>query len=80
MPRERSYIIEKHSGGIIEFFSGLNAATGIPEWSCDIGKAQLWESRLHAEAQALLLSRNGDYGAMPIPVLTAVLREALCSN
>lgn len=73
----RSYVIEKHTGGVIEFFSGLNVITGAPEWSSDIGQAQLWESRLHAESQALLLARNGDLGAMPVPILTAVLGEAL---
>lgn len=45
-----------------EYFAGLHVSTGKPIWSDDVTKAEIWENRLHAESQALLLIRFGEVG------------------
>ena len=75
----RSFIIIKCLKSNPEYFVGLDAVSAKPKWSDKVEDAQLWESRLHAESQALLLIRHGELGVQqkPVSVLTAVLGEAL---
>jgi hypothetical protein len=75
----KSFVIVKCLKSAPEYFSGLDVASGAPRWSDKVECAQLWDSRLHAQAQALLLIRHGEVGVQrkAVNVLTAVLGEAL---
>lgn len=74
-----SFVIVKCLKPAPEYFAGLEASTGKPRWSESVADAELWDSRLHAESQALLLIRHGELGVQrqPVHVFTAVLGEAL---
>lgn len=74
-----SYLIVKCLKDAPEYFEGLHVVSGKPIWTSDIGRANLWESRLHAESQAMLLIQHGELGVQqkPVHVFTAVLGEAL---
>ena len=79
MSKTGSFIIVKCLKYAPEYFVGLDVVSGAPRWSDKVQDAQLWESRLHAESQALLLIRNGEVGVQKkaMHVFTAVLGEAL---
>jgi len=76
---QKSFLIVKCLKASPEYFAGLDAVSGKPQWSEKIEGAQLWESRLHAESQALLLIRHGELGVQrkAVHVFTAVLGEVL---
>lgn len=65
-----------------EWFAGLHAGTGEPLFTEQITEAQIWENRLHAEAQALLLVSSlvpnmVQRKAVRVPLSHKIFRDAL---